>query len=219
MATRPCGFWLPVLILTPSLTSHPLCSRHTALLAVPQHVKQSPTSGCLSQLLLLLRTHFSQKSTCFRCLTKCHISVSLPWTLFKTATISFLSVTILLSCVTFPTAYMYMHTYYMHPYAFVVGAHHNTLSASTAEIFVCFVHCHLSSVTPRMTNWHKAAPTMYFSGELPCTMLGTRGIQNFTGIAPALRHWLLVPLGIWQLLIPHKVRFLRLVPQKLLCFS
>lgn len=43
---KACAVWLPVIYLTPS-TSHSLCSGHTGLLALLQHIKHTPSSGFL----------------------------------------------------------------------------------------------------------------------------------------------------------------------------
>lgn len=65
VATGPCAIQLPVMILISSLTSHPLCSRHIDLLAIPQDIKHTPTSSFLSWLFPPLEHTYLRKQSAY----------------------------------------------------------------------------------------------------------------------------------------------------------
>ena len=134
-------------LLAPCSDSDPFSDLPPTLLP---NTSNTPTSSYLSCCSFYLEHTSPRNQPCFRCLAKCRISGSLPWTLFKTATIPLLSVTILLSRVTFSIAYVHTYTYYTHLCIC------SRCSPPHSKCRDCFTHCHLSSATPRMTHWHKA---------------------------------------------------------------
>lgn len=145
---RPCAIRLPVMILIPSLTSRPLCSSHMDLLAIPQHIKHTPTSGFLSWLFPPLEHTYLRKQSAY--LTHFLTLGTWPNATFQWAFREPCSklqppppVTYCSSCVIFFIAYIYMYTYYIYTYAFIIGPYHYTLTSMTADIFVYFVHCHI----------------------------------------------------------------------------
>lgn len=114
----------------------------------------------------------------------------------------------------FPIAYIYMYTYYIHVHLCIYNRfpslHPKFHDSKYFCLFCSLPHPQGFPGWPIGTRW---APSMYFSDELPCIILGTRGIQKFIRMTPVPpspgNSWF--SWGVWQLLICYKVRFLRLI--------